>query len=521
MKDKYLYIIDIRFKQKNLDLSKYIDKEAEFLSLTPYSSYILNLYEKNSLTLANIIDNLDFKKRVLEEYQNIEKVLENDYLFLLRDFATTKTFEIYLKELFTFFDKKISSGYKIIYITDANIAIDSSVSNNFYSYIYKYNLFYKTIKIDNIDNIFYKKNRLISNIFKIVNEKNIFLKIYNKFNKNSNLELNYDNIYFKDIYEFIDEFSINQKVDISHIKHIYKNSIVLNIFKNSKIKLHPFTFLANNKNYSEILLYTKNNIPKIFMQHGSYIQENIFLKYNEIYPADINFVFNDYTKKLFEKRGAKNVYSVGSIKFNYEIKEKKKRYDFLYITYCTSYAYTGLQIFSEDNNLSIDGYNIYLRHKSIIELFGTKFKDKKICIKFQGGIFTGDMNYIPFLELSKKYNNITVEFFTPLSKLFQKSKYIISDYISSEFINRDIHYKKDIILFKSNPIPIGKTILQDMEKLFILVDTIDDLEDKINNIEKITKKRRKYSDIIEYYSSKKCDTKKIVTDIIKKQIKLG
>ncbi len=68
------------------------------------------------------------------------------------------------------------------------------------------------------------------------------------------------------------------------------------------------------------------------MQHGSYIQENIFLKYNEIYPADINFVFNEYTKKFFEKRGAKDVYSVGSINFNYKIiSSKKYKYDFVYI----------------------------------------------------------------------------------------------------------------------------------------------------------------------------------------------
>jgi len=50
------------------------------------------------------------------------------------------------------------------------------------------------------------------------------------------------------------------------------------------------------------------------------------------------------------------------------------------------------------------------------------------------------------------------------------------------------------------------------------VDTIDDLEDKVKNIENITKNRKRYDDIIEYYSSKKCDTKKLVLEILKKEL---
>ena len=50
------------------------------------------------------------------------------------------------------------------------------------------------------------------------------------------------------------------------------------------------------------------------------------------------------------------------------------------------------------------------------------------------------------------------------------------------------------------------------------VDTIDDLEDKVRNIETITKNRKRYDDIIEYYSSKKYDTKKLVLEILKKEL---
>ena len=68
--------------------------------------------------------------------------------------------------------------------------------------------------------------------------------------------------------------------------------------------IRRFTFLANNNDYFTNIIYKINNITRVFMQHGSYYHENYYLKYNEILPADINFVFNDYTNKLFLKLGS-------------------------------------------------------------------------------------------------------------------------------------------------------------------------------------------------------------------------
>ena len=128
------------------------------------------------------------------------------------------------------------------------------------------------------------------------------------------------------------------------------------------------------------------------------------------------------------------------------------------------------------------------------------------------------MLYVPFLELSEKYKNINIEFFVPIKKLISKSKYIISDYFSSEFINRELHYKRDIILFKSAPLMLPVETIKDMSKMFILVETVDDLAEKVKDIENITKDRLRYDDIIEYYSSTKCDTKKVVKEILEKNI---
>ncbi len=171
---------------------------------------------------------------------------------------------------------------------------------------------------------------------------------------------------------------------------------------------------------------------------------------------------------------------LGSINFNYKIiSSKKYKYDFVYITYCTSYGNSG-SVKSTNSNLDIDANDIYKRHKEIIELFGKKFKDKRLIIKLQYGIFIGTMNYIPLIELSKSYDNIDIEFIKPLSKIFNEAKYIISDYLSSQFINRELNYKRDIFLFKENLRLEDKT-LQDIKKMFILIDSINDLKEKVEH----------------------------------------
>jgi len=64
------------------------------------------------------------------------------------------------------------------------------------------------------------------------------------------------------------------------------------------------------------------------------------------------------------------------------ISSKRYKYDFVYITYCTSYGNSG-SVISTNSNLDIDANDIYKRHKEIIELFGKKFKDRRLVIKLQ------------------------------------------------------------------------------------------------------------------------------------------
>ncbi|WP_176694947.1 hypothetical protein, partial [Aliivibrio fischeri] len=127
---------------------------------------------------------------------------------------------------------------------------------------------------------------------------------------------------------------------------------------------------------------------------------------------------------------AKDVVKIKPLLFNKEIKEIKKKYDFLYISYCTQYSMSGMYVSSEDSIISADANNIFKRHSEVIKLFGEVFVNKNICIKIQPGIHLGSMNYIPLVELAKKYDNVTIESGDKLDFLFSVSDNVISDYYS-------------------------------------------------------------------------------------------
>ena len=526
MNKNVCYIIDLIYKDKDIDLSLYCNEKTYNLALTPYAFFLLeNLNIKYTTFHESIISVKSFYQKAEEQYNILKKVFipYKDYQFLLRDIAKVLTYNLYRDTLISHIETLRKQNYSIVYITD-------NPSSNHFLYLYDKKLITQTISVEK-ETFFYKYNKIYYRVLQTFNT-NVFTLLKKLFSKGwGEGQFNYDNLNYQLFFSKIKLETFHVEIDINLLKNLQidltKSGIEFDLMplirsiENDNLKkttLHPFTFLATDKDYKDVLLYKLNNIPRVFMQHGSYLQENLFVQYNEIIPADVNFVFNEYTKRNFQRKGAQKVYNVGSINFNYPVKKRKLEYDYLYIAYCSSYNYLASYISNFKNSLAMDGCDIYKSHKSIIELFGTKFKDKKLCIKIQPGIMNGSMLYIPLVELSKKYENITIEFSVPIAKLIEKSKYIISDYFSSDFINRELHYKRDIIMFGGAPTPLPEETVEDMKKMFILVDTVDDLEDKVNNIKKITKNRKRYDDIIEYYSSKKCDTKKLVTQILEKEL---
>ena len=505
-----LVIIDLK-SPVFMELNDYVLKndDVTILALSPSAFYYLELNNIDYISFHDLITIEKFRDEILKFYKEILKLNENNVYFkgYFVDVAQYISCFYYIDTIISYI--KVNFFDEIVYITDKEM-IENKVLSNYYSFLHNYIDFTKIININEKSN-----NNYLHHILKRYTFLTLYRKLKNKF---FSYNLNYDWLYVSPTISnqsiHIDNLVI--KCDINKFNYIKDSILTFNINQETKKISNYHTFLTK-KEYLFVLKYKESGIKIFFFQHGNYLYKNIFIKYYEVELSDINFVFNDYTKKLFKELGAKKVYSVGSMLFNKKIKERKRKYDFLYII--QGHDYLGsLQYIDFPNSLhSFDGYELYQRHASIIKLFGKTFKDKKIVIKVHPLVVNNGL-YVPFWELSELYDNITIDVSTPVHNLIEKSKYIISDYFTTEFISRELHYKRDIILFQGAPTPLPKEIFEDMKKMFILVDSVDDLEDKIKNIENIIKNRKRYDEIIEYYSSKNCDTKKIVTDILEKEL---
>ncbi len=510
------------------------NQDVVFLPITPYATYMCELFDLNYINFYQFITQEEFRdelNNISFEYKEILEVGDSSLEIYYKSLQLLSYF-YYLYSIIKILQEYKNQNYKIELFTDR---IELLEVNKFNILDNNLSLINSIFVFDNVQRFEKVKINKIGSIVRYLNKINFtnFKKLYKKFKK---VKLSYDWMFVspeikkieykynftnksieRELLTFIkNKFNFDDTINQVFIKNLKLNT------SESGITTNYFTFPSGNKFYEMIFLKSLNE--KILMfQHGSYYYHYTYkhksynLQINEVKFSDINFVFNDYTKKLFHDLGAKQVYSVGSILFNQPIKERKKIFDFIYIT--QGHDYTGnLQYVDFPNSLhSFDGYELYQRHKSIIHLFGTKLKDKKIIIRVHPTVVTTGV-YVPFWELAELYSNITIDGSIPIQTLIEKSKYIISDYFTSEFINRELHYKRDIILFQGAPTPLPEETLDDMKKMFILVDTVDNLEEKVSNIETITKDRPRYDDIIEYYSSKKCDTKKVVTEILEKEV---
>ncbi len=107
---KYFYIIDIRFKQRYINLLENINIKNDFeaLSLTPYSSFLLDNLEIKYITYHDIVSKDEFYKKIFLEYSLIESFFSKyrDLSFIFRDIATIKSFELYLYYLYIFLEDK-------------------------------------------------------------------------------------------------------------------------------------------------------------------------------------------------------------------------------------------------------------------------------------------------------------------------------------------------------------------------------------------------------------------------------
>ncbi|KJY78452.1 hypothetical protein TW78_02550 [Vibrio coralliilyticus] len=529
MEEARIVFVDIRNKLVNENVISDIIFESDVvIPLTPYTVYVLEKNNINYTSLSDFKSNKDFVFDVISDYQTISdsftKLNINKYQFLIRDIGKYVTFEHYLRII-----ESIKRDRHSIYIT--NVDDPNGLGKN--TPLSNFTNFTSEIKL-NSDEKFYQKNRakiLISkikrnNIFKLLgkvfirkgkylydNASNIFDYKKIVIGLNSNAISKFD---FEKIIETLRFINFNH-----NLEKILNDEIGSLFVRHDKFSVYePFVFLNGESMYSRYLAYIENKIPTFFMQHGSNVNEDYFLKHNEIFPADVNLVFNEYTKELFESRGAKEVYCVGTNLYNNELISKKKKFDYVYITYCTKYSYSGFHVGSEHDIISPVSENIYNRHKDVIELFGRHFPNKKICIKMQPGVFTGQQLYIPLIEHANNFPNIEVVFDEPLHNLIEESLFIISDYFSSEFSNRNILKSKNIIMFTDMLKLSDEVVRNDLDKLLFLVDEFEHLKKIIEDFD-LGIQRTNPNDlesIINRYSSAGLDTKNEVYKLIKSKL---
>ncbi len=516
--------LDLRKKIKDeIVFTKRLSGFDEVISLTPYSTFVLEKLNIRFKRFSCLVDDADLHSEIIDKYKRVENSIHFKNLqhgsYILSELAKYISLDSFISAL-----QKHISQFDAIYITDSQgkalFTVDTmlSVFVNFKS----------VIQVER-DEKFYLVSLLRFIARRPLESVKKFIRFFLKDN-----QYTYDNKFLKDKYikKKININVTNSSFSDAAYKGFLKESakIISNPILRGMLKhdfctpatksvgtaYRPFIFLHGKQMFFRYESYKRNNIPVIMMQHGAYVNENYFLKHNEAIPADINLTFNDFSKALIEQQGGSNVHNVGSIFFDKKLKERACEYEFLYITYCSRYSYPGILNASEKSVLSATGENIFSRHKEVIELFGECYPSVKLCVKVKPGLFLGGQMYVPLKEMAKKYPNVSIDYVSDLFHLIEKSTYILGDYFSSEFSSKDILKKKNIILFGDILRFVNKDVEKDMAALLTVISSVRELDDLMPNISSrmIEKKATQSPKLVDYYSSSCSNTIERVSAII-------
>ena len=308
-----LVILDII--ANNFDeIKKYesIFDDSDVLALTPSGIYYLEHKNIVFKFFHDLVSTEEFRNITLDIY---EKTLcnnsENKYFKgYFRDVAQVISQLLIVDKIKSYIEDNTFKD--VIYITD-KILEDSL---NLEKLVNTKSLLTYFIEFDSIIQI---KRNIIENKVSLYKklQRYSFSKLLKKvFLKLSKKHLKYDWAELSIVSSKIDMVSDVEKiiflVDTSKTKYVKNIKLEYSIQKSKSELSNLLTFMEKDI-FNKIV--NLSNKDFYFFQHGNYLYKNIFIKYSEIEHAKINFVFNDYTKKLFEDLGAKEVYSVGSIFF--------------------------------------------------------------------------------------------------------------------------------------------------------------------------------------------------------------
>ncbi len=516
-------------------LERFSNHQSFYLTASPFSQYLAEKLELPSIPISKIFTPIEMKKlsskcrseifTLLNSRKNYWQGFSYELGLILSLFVVNKTIQESINRI-----KGDSSGYLLHDHEETDLSFDNLKLNN--SIFSSFNLEEIIVKPVSVKikrknftslslsrflmRIFFPKHDLRYDWFyypTIANSLKWSLKL--KIAKNHHTHSTPCIINLLKIFRTYFEECMTKEIEQLLYSHLYEifNSDALEHRGFPKIKCSVF-----GNRIDTISNYHNKSIGgiNIYYQHGSYLYNSYYLKNMEIYPANINIVFNNYTKELFHDLGAKNVISAGSKSHQYKIKRKSKfKYDYLYITqghdYLGNLCYDDL----EGSLRSVDGHMTYQRHKEIINMFGLRFSNMSICIKAHPLILKNGL-YVPFWELAQSYPNIKIDTNTPCKNLIANSKNLIFDYFSSELTNRHLFDNFGVILLDGVSTLLPEHIKHDLNQIFYLCRSTKDLEDLVKSNGSFINPKKVTSNLLDHYISVKPMSKTELLNCINK-----
>ena len=405
------------FSQNEISTSKILNKILTFLDNNYNEKCILkNIYNNfnNIINKENLNKFFNVLKKLLILYENefineLNKIKpENFYFKLIYDFSYFETIDKCeidnlgdFKDLFLDYHKRLKK-IKEFFIPMSNKFLIEDINTNFSNIINNHVHLIKKIN-DEDENPFYIK----FTFYYLNDNKKVFINNDDNLNKEINLMLNYENIYFYINYDIKDEnYKNNFKenfIDYNNLNCVYVNK-KLNDFKYDEIIEKIFNIkynkIINNIDYYDF----KNKDLKIII----YLI-NLFLFYCKINNFEINncnieFVNNYLEKNIFKNKDLKTSLIYNLCKTNYlqKIITFENRLNIFKITFDNRRNFFNL---NELQNLNNNNNN------NSISLNKNKFKFS--------------------VERKKEFENY-YKIYTNNSNIFSYNGYIEFDYINEE-----------------------------------------------------------------------------------------
>lgn len=501
-----IILLDLR---RNVDLAEVdralatVQDVSGIIALTPLSVYFCHSGCRNYMTFGDVTEKSKMRRMFLEYYERFKTLLFSEEKKGIGKFATYLLaadicHACYLKVLYDYINKLKKCSYRIIYITDLkkigheNEYIDLELNNNeseLLKYIENGDIIHIKRKACDLD--FKNKIYKIKNIFSKfpVNFRKIYIRLlgYN---------LNYDWIYYEKFHRMFEKIVLDDReIDIKYIenhnifdelspfgdrlqykfKNLYKK--ILNFKNTSRYKKKYFyTWINDLEGYIGSSYALRYGIS-FFYQHGCYIYRNIFTDVCEIENANTNFVVNLDTFDFFKKIGSKNVCLLGSKYFNQNYNwNVKNKYDYVYFT--QGHEYMGHLFYQnfENAEYDYDGAGMFLRHLAVVDFFGTKRKDLRLCVKIHPITQSAGV-YVPLVEAIAKggFTNVTVDHHSSTRTLLQESRAVIADYFLTDFMQTELHRKRNVAVFDALPTPLPEGVKEGIRRLVLVCGGVEEL----------------------------------------------